>query len=206
MLKHLRIVCSLLLVGVAASSAGCAVDMADATDDELAVDNGETTLGTVAEELGEAGCGTMACTAANSCSALDIQKCTGPSFVTSSLPYGSASCPQQFVVRDTTPPTTGGRILPMWRWKGATLTAANCASARVEDALYAKTSPVAQPQLVGTEVYKGVWNGSGCTLTSTTSKPFVNATTQLLEVRATASAKLGATPQRVDVGFWHICG
>jgi hypothetical protein len=199
MQKISGLVLAFVLVGAAASSAGCGT----ADFDEV---SGAEDVDIATEAVGEAGCGTMACTSGNSCGALEIGACGSFSnYRSSTLPYGSAACPSQYVVRDATPPTNGGRILAMWRWRGATLTAANCASAKVEAAIYSKTSTTAAPVFRGKETYTGVWSGSVCTLTSADTKPFVNAAAGLQEVRVAASAKLGAVQQPVDVGYWRIC-
>jgi hypothetical protein len=203
MQKISGLVVAFVLVGAAASSAACGTADFD-PEFENATSAEDVDIAT--EAIGEAGCGTMACTTPNSCSTLEIGACGSFSnYRLSTLPYGSAACPSQSVVRDTTPPTNGGKILAVWRWRGATLTAANCASAKVEAAIYSKTNTTSVPVFRGKETYTGVWSGSVCTLTSANTKPFVNAAPGLQEVRVTASARLGAMQQPVDVGYWRIC-
>lgn len=200
-MKTLRVKASVLLLGLSALGAGCGAGEG-AEQDEWTDGFAE-----LEQPLGEPGCGTMACTTANSCAPVAIPTCGPPTFATSpNASYGSATCPNQFVARNVTPPTTGSRVLSMWRWKGAKLTAANCATARVESALYAKTSasPLAAPVLVGTEIYVGKWSNNVCTLTSSNSKPSV-VPAGLKEVRTTVKATLGGVKQRVEAGFWHIC-
>jgi hypothetical protein len=190
---------SIVFLGASAASVvACgAADIGEPGGDELAV---------LEEELGEAGCGTMACTSANSCAALDAPNaCGGPSQRTSTLPYGSATCPSQYVVADSTPPTNGGTIRSFLAWRGAPLTAANCSSAVVEVALYAKVGTAASATLQGVSRFRGLWNGTNCVLNGTDPMPSVAANTSLKEVRLAGSARLGATQQRVGLGFWHYC-
>jgi len=195
---------SFVLLGAAASSVACGA--ADMGGGELGEEAGAEDTGVVEEAVAEPACGTMACTSANSCTGLEIPAaCVGPVFKISTLPYGSVSCPSQYVVQDTTPPTNGGNILAMGRWKGATLTAANCATAKLELAIYSKTPASGVPVYRGKQTFRGVWNGGNCVMTSTEPPPKVSATAGLQEVRVTGSASLGATPQRVDVGYWHTC-
>jgi hypothetical protein len=200
MLKKMKLVGCLLLLGTAVSSAACTVEMGSAEEAE-----GESGVESVLQPIGEAGCGSMDCTSANSCAALNVNQCAPSNTTLSPLSYGSASCPGQFVVRDMSPPTNGGRIIPIEHWRGATLTAANCASARLEGALYARVGNAASATLVGTDLFTGVWNGTSCTLWGNGQKPFVVPSTNLKEVRATGKATLGGVPQRVEVGFWHVC-
>jgi hypothetical protein len=200
MIKKMSSLGALLLVAGAVASVGCgAADM-----EGEAFGEGDSEIATFEAEIGEASCGLMSCTPANSCTALNIRTCQ-TSFALSTPNYGGgANCPRQYVAEDTTPPTTGTRILPMFNWRGAPLNAANCATAKVESALYKKIG-TASPTLVGTETHRGVWHGTFCTLTSFTSKPFIIPSAGLTGVRATASATLGANLQAVEVGFWHQC-
>jgi hypothetical protein len=200
MIKSKSVMGLLLMLAAVGASVGCgAGGMEGETFDE-----GEADIASFEAELGEASCGTMACTVANSCTALNINQCGPQGFTLSPATYGSPSCPKQYVAEDTTPPTVGQGILPMFRWKGTRLTAANCASAKVDLGLYRKLG-TSSATLVGTQTYKGVWNNNVCTLTSPTAKPFIVPSGNLKAVRSTTSATLGGTQQRVEVGFWHIC-
>jgi hypothetical protein len=201
MFKKIRMVVSLCALGALASTVGCGADIGSSGEE------GELGLESVQQEIGEPMCGSMICNSANSCTALQINQCGPPSHAPVDLPpYGVPGCPQQTVAEDKTPPTNGGRILPVFQWRGATLTALNCTAAKVEAALYAKTGVAPVATLVGTEIYKGVWNGNVCTLTSPSAKPFVNANPQLKAVRSTVKATLGVALQPVTTGFWHVCG
>jgi hypothetical protein len=203
MFKKLRVVVSSLALGALFSTVGCSAELGDGVD----MAEGEAGLESAQEELGEASCGTMICSAANSCTSVEINQCGPVRLGPVALPpYGSPACPAQAVAEDKTPPTSGGKILGISQWRGPSLTAANCASAKVEEALYAKTGAAAAPTLVGTITWKGVWGGNSCTLTSNAAKPFVNANAQLKAVRSTARATLGATQVPVSTGFWNVCG
>jgi hypothetical protein len=200
MVRTLNVARSVFLLGVVAIAAGCGADLG-----EGAFEGGEGEVGTIAEELGEAGCGTMACTSANSCADVNIVACGAASYGLSPTAYGSASCPGQYVIRDTTPPTNGGRIVPVFEWKGATRTAANCASARVDLTIYAKTSLISAPApVLPTSSYVGVWSGTNCVMTGTSGGAYVPVNPNLQEVRVAGRATLGGVQQRINVGYRRL--
>jgi hypothetical protein len=189
-----------LVVAAIGASVGCgAADM-----DGEAFGDSDADIASFEAELGEAGCGTIQCTPQNSCAAINIPQCGLYGLVLSPVVYGSAGCPNQFVVEDTSPPTFGKRIFPMFTWQGPTLTAANCASAKVESAIYGKFG-AGSATLAGKQTHRGVWQGSHCAMTSTEERPYVLPSANLTAVRATASATLGGIQQRVNVGFWQPC-
>jgi hypothetical protein len=198
--KMLRRLTSVVLVGAAVSSSACgAADM-----------NGEaeTDESVLHEPFLQASCGSMICNSANSCATLDVpSSCLHqPSTLTALPPYGSGACPSQYVLADKTPPTNGGSVTPYFSWVGTPLTQANCSSAQVDIALYAKTGAAAAPVLVGGRRYKGIWwDGTHCRLTTYDPDPSVPANANLKEVRVAGSAKLGASQQRLRFGFRRLC-
>jgi hypothetical protein len=189
-----------LMLTALGASAGCG-DMGMEGD---GFGEAEADIASVEEAMGEVGCGLMACTSANSCKAVDITACGVRSVTLSTLPYGSLSCPRQYVVEDAAPPTTGGRIIPVFTWRGTTLTAANCASAKVELGLYKKLG-AGNATLVGNQTYSGWWRNNFCTMVSTTATPLVMPSANLTAVRATVSATLGDAQQRAEIGLQQIC-
>jgi hypothetical protein len=75
---------------------------------QCAANSDTRTLALVEAELGEATCGTMACTAQNSCTDHNIGQCLHSSAL-ALVSYGSPSCPKQFVAEDTNMTLVGRR-------------------------------------------------------------------------------------------------
>jgi hypothetical protein len=189
-----------LMLTALGASAGCG----DMGMEGESFGEGEADIASVEEAMGEVGCGIMECTSGKSCKAVNITACGTPSVALSTLPYGSLSCPKQYVVEEATPPTAGQKIVPAFSWKGVTLTAANCSSAKVELGLYKKLG-AGNATLVGNQTYTGWWHNNFCTMVSTMPTPFVLPSANLTAVRATVSASLGGVQQRAEVGVRQLC-
>jgi hypothetical protein len=162
-------------------------------------------IGSLQEAVGEAGCGTVQCSAANSCFSSNVNGCFAyPAFVPGNGQYGTPSCPNQVVAQDTTP-GVGGQIRPEFRWQGATLTQANCASATAQLSLFAKIGNAPIARVGGIDSYVGFWQNGSCIMRGTLPKPQVAATQNLRVVRATGTARLAGVQQNIAVGFVRVC-
>jgi hypothetical protein len=162
----------------------------------------EEELGEVDEALGEAGCGTVACPTPGKCATVTLPKGGSAANTSPNNTYGSATCPNQYVVQAVTPPTTG--TIHLSTLYGEAIAKADCPKARLESALYAKQNGVMK--LVKTIRFSGVWNGSVCVLTSGETNPKIVASPAITEVRAAGRAYFTGTPtshKRVRLGFNH---
>jgi hypothetical protein len=150
--------------------------------------------------LGEPGCGTVACPVAGKCATVTLPPSSGAANTSPNASYGSATCPGQYVVKAALPPTWGRIYLNTLF--AEPLTQAQCPSARLESALYARSNGVMA--LVDTVNFVGVWSSNGCVLTSSDNAPMIFSNAGITEVRAAGRAYLGATPKKVRLGFAHV--
>lgn len=184
------------LIGALLGASACAVEPGAAeevADAELA--------------LGEIGCVSQSCTAANSCAGLSVLPATSCSWKTTkvtspSSTYGTASCPSAYSA------SLGFGSLPLHRqftpgieWGDVPLTTAtNCASARLELAVYQQS---AGPWFTSIHKYHGSWNAGfqQClfVLDSGYAPPPTITRGPPTTVRLAGAAKLGSAFRKVSL-------
>jgi hypothetical protein len=185
-----------LILGLCVFAPGCGAVDPDAVSEMDPV-------GEVEEALGEPGCGTVACPVAGKCASVTLNPNGAAASTSPGTTYGSATCPGQYVVQSVNPPTFGKILLsPNF---GEVIAQANCASARLDSALYAKENGVTK--LIGTSHHAGVWSNNFCVLTSPTAAPMVTGRPSITEVRAVSRAYFAGpvpTPKKVRPGLVHF--
>jgi hypothetical protein len=181
-----------IVLGLVAMTGACS-----SVDPEAAID--EESIAEIDAALGEPGCGTVSCPVAGKCATVTLPALGAAGNTSPNASYGSATCPGQYVVKAAQPPTWGKIYLSMLF--GEPLSQAQCPSARLEGALYAKINGVMT--LIDTINAVGVWN-SGCVLTAASPSPMISSNPGVTEVRAAGRAYVGATPKKVRLGFAHF--
>jgi len=190
-----------LVLGVSTAAVGCSAGAGpEGSESEFGDTGFSEDTGNLTEELGEPGCGTVAC-AGPHCLTIGSPACGGQALVLSPNPaYGTVSCPNQFMSR-TLNVLPGGTTTPTFAWSGQPLTAANCASARVELGVYRKAVAAAPPTLIHSGVYTGVMVGGVCKF----SGPAIPNVANSLEVRVAAKATFNNVKQLIRVGLKRTC-
>jgi hypothetical protein len=186
---------------LAASAAGCSAgDIDSGTLDGWVAEEGE--VGERRDAFAEVACTTLTCNAGNSCATSNVPACGGQPQGQNAIPaYGTASCPSQFVIQDTTLPTTG-KIFPTWTWVSAGgLTQANCSTAVVDVSFWGRYGNNTDFTPLGQKKWTGAWQGGSCKMNSATGPLDVSASTNLKAVRATVSATLSGAQRAVRIGF-----